>query len=136
MPNYTLELDGPLFRLQRGLLLRLQASLSQDEAFVTGPIDKLLIDGLVTMADEIADQAHDRHGLDTLWPLDSDDGAEVCDCERPGCFYSGVPGVIAHVKNGRLGKTEMVQRCDMCQRFATDEAALAELYRLGVTREQ
>ena len=51
-----------------------------------------------------------------------------CDeCESPGIFHSGLPGVVARVEGGRiLGN---IERCDYCERFETDadaEAALRE----------
>jgi len=88
-----------------------------------GYIDKRL----VNLTDEIADQAHDRHGVDCL--LDGED--ESCECEKPGHFHSGVPGILAHTKNGRLAPGAKVERCDLCQRYPTDEAALKKMQELG-----
>ena len=39
---------------------------------------------------------------------------EPCECEKPGYFCSGVPG-----------------RCDLCQRYPSDAAALEKLRELG-----
>jgi hypothetical protein len=89
-------------------------------------VDEFLV-GLVNLTDELADQAHDRHGIDCL--LDSADG--LCDCEKPGFFCSGVPGILAHMENGCLAAGTKVERCDQCQRYPTDEAALAKLQELG-----
>jgi len=32
-----------------------------------------------------------------------DESSQLCDCEMPGRFYSGVPGILACVVDGRLG---------------------------------
>jgi hypothetical protein len=56
---------------------------------------------------------------------------DCCDCERPGYFYSGVPGILARMENGKLAPGAAVQRCDLCQRYSSDDAALARLRDLG-----
>jgi len=56
----------------------------------------------------------------------------TCECEQPGYFHSGVPGILAHVQDGRLAEGAGVERCDQCQRFAMDADALAELVRRGI----
>jgi hypothetical protein len=43
-----------------------------------------------------------------------------------------VPGILAHVQNGRLAAGAKVERCDVCQRFASDEAALERLRELSI----
>ena len=59
--------------------------------------------------------------------------AEPCDCEDPGgAFYSGVPGILAAVRNGRLIEGAAVERCDQCRRYPRDEAARAKLVDLGI----
>jgi hypothetical protein len=55
-----------------------------------------------------------------------------CDCEQPGTFSSGVPGIIAAMEDGRLAPGAVVERCDQCERYPTDAAALARLRELGV----
>ena len=57
---------------------------------------------------------------------------EPCECEKPGYFCSGVPGIIAHVENGRLAQGAKVERCDLCQRYPSDQAALKKLQELGI----
>lgn len=52
---------------------------------------------------------------------------EPCQCELPGPFRSGVPGIVAAVANGRLVPGAKVERCDVCRRFATDELAYQHL---------
>ena len=51
-----------------------------------------------------------------------------CVCEDLGHFRSGVPGILAHVKKGRI--TGRVERCDACQRFRDDQVAEAVLRRI------
>lgn len=55
-----------------------------------------------------------------------------CACELPGFFQCGVPGVLAHLEEGRLAPGATVERCDLCGRFDSDEAALARLQELGL----
>jgi hypothetical protein len=57
---------------------------------------------------------------------------EPCDCEVPGMFCSGVPGILAAMKNGRLAPGAVVERCDLCQRYPSDEAAYQQLVELGL----
>ena len=58
------------------------------------------------------------------------DSDTLCDCELPGVFCSGVPGVIARMEQGRLAPNATVERCDLCQRYATDVAARQRLIAL------
>lgn len=44
-----------------------------------------------------------------------------CDCELPGVFNSGVPGILARLEDGRIARE--VERCDLCQCYPSDEAA-------------
>src|SRR5690606_39269897 len=55
-----------------------------------------------------------------------------CECEAPGHFYCGVPGILAHLENGRLAAGSKVERCDICQRYPTDDAARQKLSELGL----
>ena len=64
--SYTLELDGPLFRTQRELLLRLHHASGQGETVILGPNEYELLEGLLGLTDAIADQAADRYGIDCL----------------------------------------------------------------------
>ena len=59
-----------------------------------------------------------------------------CDCESPGYFCSGVPGILAHMENGRLVEGAEANRCDLCQRYPTDEAAFEKLRELGLVPPQ
>ena len=66
-PNgYNLELDGPLFRAQRELLLRLHHAAGQGEPITLRPSERELLEGLLGLTDAIADQAADCHGIDCL----------------------------------------------------------------------
>lgn len=58
---------------------------------------------------------------------------QMCDCERPGYFFTGVPGVLAAMQDGRVAPGAIVERCDQCQRFPTDVAALTALAERGLT---
>ncbi len=42
---------------------------------------------------------------------------EPCECEQPGMFHSGVPGVLVAMKDGRIVPGAVVERCDFCQRY-------------------
>ena len=55
-----------------------------------------------------------------------------CECEKPGYFCSGIPGILAHMENGRLAKRAQVNRRDLCQRYPSDEAAFEKLQELGL----
>ena len=83
---------------------------------------------------------NDSH-FDDVTPLTSDEidglcywlnAAEPCSCEQQGHFACGIPGILAHLENGRLVPGTDVQRCDLCQRYPTDEAARAKLLELGL----
>ena len=125
---YVLGLiDGPAFRKQRQLLLTLIDTSREGKAYAASHADEQLLSGLVNLTDAIADQAHDKHGVDCLL-----DAEPLCDCQKPGHFCSGVPGILAHVKNERLSSRSKVQRCDQCQRYPSDQAAHDKLVELGI----
>jgi hypothetical protein len=75
-------------------------------------------------------------------PLTSDEIDGLCDwlnmsehrpcaCEEPGeHLYSGVPGILAEMGAGGIVTGSHVERCDQCQRYPSDEAALAKLKEL------
>jgi hypothetical protein len=48
-----------------------------------------------------------------------------CDCQSPGIFNPGLPGVVAFVKDGAV--RSKVERCDLCERYASDEQAAGAL---------
>ena len=58
---------------------------------------------------------------------------QPCECEAPGSFTSGVPGIIARMENGKLAAGASVERCDHCRRYTNDEAAHDKLVELGLT---
>jgi len=64
-------------------------------------------------------------------PAEADED-EVCVCQKPGEFCSGVPGILAHVVGGKLVNGTKVERCDVCERYLSDEAALEKLRELGI----
>jgi len=55
-----------------------------------------------------------------------------CDCQLPGQFCSGVPGILAQVANCHVVPGGKVQRCDACERYASDQAAHNKLAELGM----
>jgi hypothetical protein len=57
---------------------------------------------------------------------------EPCECEKPGYYHCGIPGVLAHFEHGRLALGASVERCDLCERFPTDRAARERLIELGL----
>ncbi|QDU74658.1 hypothetical protein Pan97_16700 [Bremerella volcania] len=57
---------------------------------------------------------------------------EPCECEQPGYFQCGVPGILAHLEGGKLESGSAVERCDLCQRYPSDEAALVRLREMGI----
>ena len=61
-----LNLDGPLFRTQRELLLRLADLARRKQPYEPVPGDEAMLEGLVDLTDPLADQAHDRYGIDCL----------------------------------------------------------------------
>lgn len=60
------------------------------------------------------------------------EGDFVCDCELEGEFHSGIPGILAYVHDGKLDRGSVVERCDLCERYPSDEAARARLIELGI----
>ena len=66
IPRYALRIDGPQFRAQRQLLLNLTQWAKRQTPLVSDPDHENLLNGLITLTDEIADQAHDNYGVDCL----------------------------------------------------------------------
>lgn len=56
------QIDGPTFRQQRELVFW----LAEPGAHFLSAEDAELLCGLSNLLDEIADEAHDRHGIDCL----------------------------------------------------------------------
>ena len=61
-----------------------------------------------------------------------DEEQEPCDCEAPGFFHAGVPGILAHLREGRVAPGALVEHCDRCRRFGSDEEAKSRLRELGI----
>jgi hypothetical protein len=136
---YALRIDGPLLANQRRLLLKVMDIVLRGEPYrAETPKDAEHLQGIVCLLDEIADQAHDRHGIASLIVPEADqsddsglDNEYRCECEKSGFFCSGIPGILAHLENGRLPEGAEVERCDLCCRYPSDAAALDELRELG-----
>jgi hypothetical protein len=73
MKPYTLDVDGPLFRAQRELLLRITDHAQRKQPYVPTPGDEELLEGLIGLTDSIADQARDRYGIECLICEDEED---------------------------------------------------------------
>jgi hypothetical protein len=70
--RYELRLDGKLFRAQRELLLRIADLARRKRPYEPAPGDDRLLEGLLGLTDSIADEAHDRYGIECL--LHDDEG--------------------------------------------------------------
>jgi len=66
--DYALNLDGPLFRAQRELLQRLHDAARRQEPILLGPEETALLEGVLNLTDNLADQAADRYGVECMWP--------------------------------------------------------------------
>ena len=65
--HYALRIDGDLLRSQRRLLLKLFDSARRNVSKVPkSRVDTDLLEGILALLDEIADQAHDQYGIDCL----------------------------------------------------------------------
>ena len=62
----------------------------------------------------------------------NDEADEKCECRQPGHFCCGVPGILAHIENNRLAPGCQVERCDLCELYPSDQAALEKLIELGM----
>ena len=71
--HYALHIDGPAFRAQRELLLKVADLARRAQPYEPAPGDDALLEGLLGLTDAIADQAHDRHGIDCLLRDDESD---------------------------------------------------------------
>lgn len=61
---------------------------------------------------------------------------QKCECESPGPFFSGIPGILAAVNNGQLVPGAVAERCDQCERYPSDDAALKHLIALGIASSE
>jgi hypothetical protein len=66
--RYALNLDGPLFRSQRELLQCLFDTARRQEPILLGTEETELLEGVLNLTDNLADQAADRYGIDCLLP--------------------------------------------------------------------
>lgn len=60
------NIDGPLFRRQRELLFKLADQASNSKPCQLTETDRELLEGLINLTDAIADEAHDRYGINCL----------------------------------------------------------------------
>lgn len=63
---------------------------------------------------------------------DPADEPDPCECQLPGDFCCGVPGILAKVENCRVVPGGKVERCDLCDRYPSDQAAHDKLAELGM----
>jgi hypothetical protein len=66
VPRYLLRVDDALLQQQRRLLRILMDLAHQGQVFIPGARTASLLAGVVTLLDDIADQAHDHRGIDGL----------------------------------------------------------------------
>jgi hypothetical protein len=67
------KIDGPLFRNQRLLLMKIADLAHRKQPYEPAPGDEDLLEGLVNLTDDIADQAHDGYGIACLFEENEDD---------------------------------------------------------------
>jgi hypothetical protein len=123
-----IRIDLPLLVTQRQLVERIVGLAREGAPYVAVAGDADLLEGLMSLTDAIVGLPLDS----SVRPSADEELADVCDCQLPGYFCSGVPGILARVVGGRLVPGAQVKRCDLCQRYPSDEAALAKLVELGI----
>ena len=64
--SFDLAIDGPLLRIQRERLLQLMDALHRGKPVSLTPNDKDLLEGLINLTDEIADQVATRYSVNSL----------------------------------------------------------------------
>ena len=84
--DYALRIDGSLLRSQRQWLLRLANAVLRGIPYLPESGDQDLLEGVISLCDEIADQAHDQYGIDCLLeaPPEVDESRpddDCCECE-------------------------------------------------------
>jgi hypothetical protein len=98
----------------------------------------LAVDGVESVIGGAHFQEHEPLNVDEIDGLceqfnrDGDGPSEQCECQQPGCFHSGVPGILAHAEAGQAPPDAGVERCDLCQLYPSDAEARVELARLGI----
>jgi hypothetical protein len=133
-----LQIDGPLLANQRRLLLKVFDTVFRGDPYIPeASNDQDLLQGIIALLDEIANQAHDQNGIVSLPGPEADESEDSgpdneyrCECEKPGFFFSGIPGILAHLENGHLPEGAKVERCGLCCRYPSDAAALETLCEL------
>ena len=55
-----------------------------------------------------------------------------CDCELPGFFCCGVPGILAHLEGGRVAPGARSSAAISANSYESDEAAQQKLIELGI----
>ena len=79
--QYAMRINGPLLANQRRLLLKVLDAVIRNEPYVPETQDEDLLQGIMGLLDEISDQAHDRHGIDSLLePEGEEDSGEHNRC--------------------------------------------------------
>lgn len=66
--SFDLAIDGALLQAQRRLLLELMDALHGGKQTQLDHNDQHLLEGLINLTDEVADQAASRYGIDSLLP--------------------------------------------------------------------
>lgn len=64
--SFDLAIDGALLQAQRRRLMELMDALYRGKRMQPDLNDQNLLEGLINLTDEIADQAADRYGIDSL----------------------------------------------------------------------
>lgn len=64
---------------------------------------------------------------------ESPGSTEGCpECEVEGFYYTGVPGVLARMENGKVAVGAKVERCDACCLYPDDRTAREIMTALGL----
>jgi len=130
--EYSLRIDEDLLRRQCVLLAEISDKLRHGQPYVARSTkDCELLDGIFEMLEVVLDQTPEQTADEEAEGVQDVDNHDRCDCESPGFFCSGAPGIIAHLENGQLSPGATVQRCDLCQRYPSNEAAFDRLRELG-----
>jgi len=128
--NRTVTRRWVLYDIDANTLLTTRTYDSYDEAVEdANQVDDILV---LPLEFEELHASPTVEDADTVNDLDD----TRCECEKPGFFCSGIPGILAHMENGRLAQGAQVNRCDLCQRYPSDEAAFEKLQGLGLVPPQ